>query len=694
MKKHLIVLQQGNKDCGAASLLSIIRYYGGDVSLDRLIEMTGTTKEGTNFYNISEVASKFRLIAKGFKVDEIDKIKEINSPFIVQIKKNNYSHFMVVYKVFDNKLIVMDPSKGKCTMDMFDFSNIWTGYIMLFEKIGDIPSYKGDKLLNKIIKEVLIKNINIILFLVVLSMIFTILSCIVSLYSEIVFDNVINTDINNLIVLTIFFSVLLIVKNITNFIRNHLVIYLNQKLDVSIILSAYSKVILLPYNFYKNKTTSEVLSRIKDLSYLKNFISKIIILVFLDLLLFIVSFIVLYSISIKVLFVLLCINFIYVLVIVCFNGTVKRNAILNLENSANVNNLIVESVSGFETVKGLNIEDNIIFRFGKIYSKLLNNLYYSDKINNIIIFLKEIVSDVGVLLINFIVIKFIMNNHLTIGDYMTITFLSGYLMYPIRNFIDMLNEYHYFKGTIVRGNDLLDYDEEKIYENNKLLVNGNIRFNNLSYTFNNRCYVLNGINLFIRNKERVLILGESGSGKSTIMKILYKCYEIGRDNVYINNYDINDYSLSDIRKYITYISQNETVFTGSIRDNILLDRCVGEIEFLNICKITCVDEIVKNNIFGYEYLLEEGGINLSGGQRQRIILARSLLKNGNVIIIDEGMNQIDVKLERQILIDIFNYFYDKTFIIISHRKDNIDLYDKVIKISNGTVKEIEERIRE
>ena len=103
MKKHLIVLQQGNKDCGAASLLSIIRYYGGDVSLDRLIEMTGTTKEGTNFYNISEVASKFRLIAKGFKVDEIDKIKEINSPFIVQIKKNNYSHFMVVYKVFDNK---------------------------------------------------------------------------------------------------------------------------------------------------------------------------------------------------------------------------------------------------------------------------------------------------------------------------------------------------------------------------------------------------------------------------------------------------------------------------------------------------------------------------------------------------------------------------------------------------------------
>ena len=387
------------------------------------------------------------------------------------------------------------------------------------------------------------------------------------------------------------------------------------------------------------------------------------------------------------------ISAIYLTIIILFNRTIKTNTIINQENNVSINNLIIESVSAFETIKGLNIEDNIIFKFSKIYSKSLNNLYYSEKINNIVLVLKELIADIGTLLISFITIKLIMKGKLTIGNYMTITFLSSYLIYPIKNMIDMLNEYHYVKSAIIRGNNLLEYDDEKIYEKDKLPVNGNIKIENLSYTYNNKYYVLKNINLFIKDKERVLILGSSGSGKSTIMKILYKYYEVARDRVYINNYDINDYSMSDIRKHVTYISQNEMLFTGSIRDNILLERNIGDIEFLNICKILHIDEIVKNNILGYDYLLEENGFNLSGGQRQRIILARSLLKNSNVIMIDEGLNQIDVKLERQILTDIFSYFYDKTFIIISHRKDNMDLYDRVIKISSGRVKEMEERLR-
>ena len=693
MKNKLIVLQEGNKDCGAASLLSVIRYYGGDISIDRLLEMTKTTKEGTNFYNMSEAVSKFRLIAKCFKVDDIEKIKNIDVPFIVQLNNKNYMHFVVVYRVNNNKVTMMDPAKGKCIVDIFDFANMWTGYIMLFEKMGNVPTYRGNKVLNNIILTTLIKNKSTILFLIILSIIFTSLSCLSYLYSEIVFDKVIGTSLNNLSVITVFFSILLIIKNITNFIRNHLVIYLNQKLDISIILSTYSKVILLPYSFYKNKTSSEVLSRINDLSYLKNFISKIIITIFLDSFTFIVSLIIIYTISDTILFMLLLVSLIYLILLVIFNKLIKNNTITNQENNVLINNMIIGSVSGFETIKGLNIEDNAIFKFSSLYSKALNNLYCSEKINNIIILIKEFITDALMLLVNFVTIRLIMKGTLTMGNYMTICFLSGYLIYPVRNLLDMLNEYHYVKSSIKRGNNLLEYEEEKIYDKEKLEVNGNIKFKNLSYTFNNKFYVLEDINLFIRDKERVLILGDSGGGKSTIMKILYRYYDIDRNMIYINNYDINDYSITDIRKHITYISQNEMLFTGSIRDNILLGREVSEVSFLNICKLLHIDEIVKNNILGYDYQVEENGTNLSGGQRQRIILARSLLKNSKVIMIDEAFNQIDIKLEREILIDIFNYFYDKTFIIISHRSENIDLYDRVVRISNGRVEEMEERRR-
>ncbi len=167
-----------------------------------------------------------------------------------------------------------------------------------------------------------------------------------------------------------------------------------------------------------------------------------------------------------------------------------------------------------------------------------------------------------------------------------------------------------------------------------------------------------------------------------------KYYSVNRSTVFINNYDINDISLNTIKNNISYISQDEILYTGSIKDNIKLNRNIDDKEFLKVTKITRVDEIINNSLLGYDMILEENGFNISGGQKQRIILARALLKKSNIILIDEGLNQIDINLERKILKDIFRVYKNKTIIIVSHRKENIDLYDKVIKISNGKLQEV------
>ena len=173
LKKNLIVLQEGNKDCGAACLLSIVRYYGGDVSLERLLNLTKTDKEGTNFYNLSEASSNIGLNTKCYKVDSNTKLQSISTPFIVQINNKNYMHFIVVYKIYETKVLIMDPSIGKKIIDLFDFTNIWTGNIMLFEKIKTLPIYREDKPLNRVIISTILKNKSIIIFLIVLSFIFT-----------------------------------------------------------------------------------------------------------------------------------------------------------------------------------------------------------------------------------------------------------------------------------------------------------------------------------------------------------------------------------------------------------------------------------------------------------------------------------------------------------------------------------------
>lgn len=690
MKKNLIVLQDGAKDCGAACLRSIIQYYGGNVTLERLIELTKTTKEGTTFYNLKEASEEIGLATRSYRVDDIEKIKEINIPFICQITKNNYTHFIVVYKIKDNKLLIMDPSIGKQSIDIFDFNNIWTGNIMLFEKVSTLPLEEDPNITNRLIKEVLKNNKGNIIFVMILSLISTILSCLVSLYSQIIFDKIIDTELNNLIIITLTFSILYIIKNITNYIRNHILIYISQKLDINILLNTFTKVVLLPYNYYKNRRSSEVLSKINDLSYIKNFISKIIVTTFLDFLLLMVATITIYYKIKEVLIIFIITQILYILIVLIFNNYIKNITIKRQEATAILNNTIIESVSTFETIKGLNIEDNIIYKFSKDYSSLLNITFDIDKLNNLLTFLKEMIINICLITVDYYIFKNIMNGISTTGDYLTITILSSYLIYPISNIMDLSYEYHYIKNSIKRANTFFEVEEEKIHDKRKLIVNGNIKITNLKYTFNNKYYVLNDINLFIKNNDRVLILGSSGSGKSTILKLLYKYLEADRKTIYINGYDINDYSLSDIRESITYVSQNELLFNDTIRNNIILGRDVSEIDYLNICKILHIDDIVKDSIQGYDYVLEENGINLSGGQRQRIILARSLLKNSNIIMIDEGFNQIDITLEREILQDIFTYYHNKTFIIVSHRKENSDLYNRIIKIKNGVVQSIEE----
>ena len=159
--------------------------------------------------------------------------------------------------------------------------------------------------------------------------------------------------------------------------------------------------------------------------------------------------------------------------------------------------------------------------------------------------------------------------------------------------------------------------------------------------------------------------------------------------VYLDNIDINDIAITNLKDNIITISQEEIIFTDTIKNNIILNRNINDNEFMKICKLTYVEDITKEMFLGMDTKLEENGQNISGGQRQRIILARALLKPANIILIDEGLNAIDINLERKILKNIFTEYKDKTFIIVSHRTENMDLYDKIIKIEKGKEEIIE-----
>lgn len=690
MDKKLIVKQDGYKECGAACLLSIIKYYKGNISINKLLELTHTNKTGTSFYNLIEASAKIGLEAIGFKVTdkETSSLIEIKTPSICQVLNNNYEHFVVLYKIKNNKVTLMDPAIGFKTISLEEFDNMWTGNIMLFSKNKQLPYTKEEKFLNKIIIDTLIKNKSIVLNITFLSIIFIVFSCLYTMYGGLVIDNILNTNKNNLIVITFIFSILLLIKNIASFFRNELLIFINQKLDCSIFLNTFKKILLLPYSYYKNRTTGEVITRVNDLTYVKNMLSKLILTVFLDFIVSLFCGIVLFKIN-KIMFLLLIVTMlIYIIIFLIFKPFLKKYININQENNAQVNSMMIETINGFETIKNLNIESMMNEKISSLYVKALNDNFTYDNINNLELFIKNLFTNINILLMQFVGFTLVFDNVLSIGEIITFTTLTTYFIEPMMNIIDLNKEYFYALNSLKRANNLFDIDSVDLVKRTNFNIQGNIKFNNLSYSYNDYQNILNGISININKGDRVLILGNSGSGKSTILKLLSKYYIPKRNSIYIDDIDINDISMSNIKDNIVSISQEEIIFTDTIKNNIILNRNIDMQDFINVCKLTYVDKIVKNMFLGYDTKLEENGQNISGGQKQRIILARTLLKKSNIMLIDEGLNAIDVNLERKILKNIFREYKNKTIIIVSHRLENMDLYNKVIKLENGMINDI------
>ena len=462
MLKKYIVLQDGLKECGSACLLSIIRYYQGNISMQRLLELTKTTKDGTNFYNMSIAAKELGFISKGYKVDDFELLKEIDKPFVSQIIINNYYHFVVVYKIKNNKVTIMDPAKGIINISLDKFKSIYTGYILLLEPYKKIPIYTESNYLINLVKETIYNNKNLIIKLLFFTIIIAIFTCIYSYNFKIIIDKVIKTNKLNLLIVTIIFIIILTLNKLSSYLRNNLVLYLNQKLDLSIITTTIKKIITLPYSYYKNKTTGEMIARINDLFYIKNTISKIITNLFLDNILALIVVFILMKINTTMTLLLIFLTIIYFLIFLIYKNSIKNITNDIQEENAKVNSLLVESISSYETIKGLHLEETFAKKINKNYLKNINKNIFLNRVVNSEELLISLSEGIIILFVNYLGATYIMDNTLTIGSLLTYNTLLSYYLIPLKNSLDFYKELYYVKNSISRINNILNYKYELV----------------------------------------------------------------------------------------------------------------------------------------------------------------------------------------------------------------------------------------
>lgn len=659
----------------------IINFYGGNLPIDQIRDLTKTDKNGTTAFHIIEACKSIGFNAEGIKtaLEQLNKENLILPCIAHVVIDGKYKHFVVIYKIdFKNKkIIIADPSCSIKKITFSEFQKMWSGVLITLYPLKKLPLTQNISFIDFLLKIIKLHK-TFVFNIIMLSIFITIFSVISSFYMKNILDAI---NYNNLTIIFIFFLFINIFKILSDFFRNKLLIYLNQKIDLLLTLDTYKKIISLPYNYYHTRTTGDIISRVNDLSIIRNMITKVSLSLFIDLPLALVTFIIFYIINTKLFFISLIIVFIYLLLMIFSKNRITNNINTIQVNKSETMSYMIETINGFETVKSVGNEAQIIDKFEKKYVEFLKNIFKFDNYNNTISILKDLVNAVGYLTIIYVGAKMVTLGNLTFGDLLVFVNLLNYFLEPIKNIIDLNSEIKEAKNSLRRILELFKNENKKqtFIDNVKVKE---ISFNNLSYSYDYKEKQLKNINLKLK-KQKILILGKSGSGKSTLFKLLMKYYEIPRNQITINGYDINDYKDDVIKQNFSYISQNEILYTDSIYNNLKIDKNITEEQIIEISKKCFIDEFL--NDLGLNMLIEENGYNLSGGQRQRIILARALLKNFEVLIIDEGLSQMDINLERKILKNLFKMYENKMIIVISHRLDNMDLYDRVIELKNGEI---------
>lgn len=679
MVKYPFVKQEGIKDCGIACLAMIIKYYDGYISLEKLRMLTKTTKDGVNAYNLCEGAKKIGFDAWGFRTSLIDlNDKKVILPCIAHVKVNNYQHYIVIYRVDYKKknVFVADPADKLKKINFQDFEKIWDGVIINLIPLRKIPLEKQSSF-QKNIFNIIKPQSKILLHIALFSFLVTIFSCLTSLYFRTLVDNL-NTSKLYLLLIFIIFVIINIIKAINIFFHNKLVIYFNQKIDMNMSSNVYDKIIELPYQYYRNRTTGEIISRFNDLNLVKGMISKLLFNLFMDLPLLIVSFVILCKIDMNLSLLLLLLIIIYVLLVLIFQPFITKYVNITQQERAVSTSTIVESVSGFETVKNLNILSYFKDKFKERYYNLLNHSFSFNNILNLKQLFNDSIFEIGTVIILFLGSLKIVSQNLTVGSLIMFYSLMLYFIDSFKNIINLDVNYKEAKNALRRITEILDQEKDSGIVCD--IKNGTINYHDLTYFYNERYLALEHISFTVKKGEKVLITGGSGSGKSTLLKILMHYYEINNNQVFIDDIDLNYYKFSALKDNIIYISQNEILFSDSIINNLCLGEEKDVSEIVKLCEI---DDILHKRQLNFNYIIEENGFNLSGGERQRLILGRALLKKFKILLIDEGLNQMDVNLERRILKRLFKKYSDRTIIVVSHRLDNCDLYNRHIELNKG-----------
>jgi len=706
-KKFPHFKQPDQMDCGPTCLRIIAKYYGRNYTLQRLREISGINREGVSLLGISEAAEKIGFRTIGVKLT-LDKLLEIELPCILHWRQ---AHFVVLYKVVKSKsdggtYYISDPAKGLIRYTELEFLKFWfsaknkglsEGIALMISPSPTFYEEPGDsskELDFTYILSYLLRYKRLIFQLFVGLGVGSLLQLILPFLTQSVVDIGINTrNLNFVYIILIAQTMLFLGRMSVDFIRSWILLHITTRINISILTDFLIKLMKLPMNFFETKMTGDIMQRMTDQSRIQSFLTGSSLSTIFSLFNLVIFAFVLGYYNVNIFIVFLVSSVLYSVWVIFF---LKRRRELDFKkfdiSSENQSN-IVQLITGMQEIKLNNCEQQKRWEWERIQASLFKFNIKSLALGQYQQFGAFFINEGKNILITFMVAKAVIDGQLTLGAMMAIQYIVGQLNSPIEQLLGFLQQFQDAKISVERLNEIHEMKDEESFDRNylnDLPLNKGITLNNVSFTYpgaGNEA-VLQNINLNIPEGKTTAIVGMSGSGKTTILKLLLRFYEPQKGEIKVGNTNLGTIGFRYWRSKCGIVMQDGFIFSDTIANNIAVGEEHPDMpKLLHAIKVANIIDFIMELPLGLNTKIGASGNGISQGQRQRILIARAVYKNPEYILFDEATNALDANNEKTIMENLEDFFQGRTVVVVAHRLSTVKNADNIIVVEKGLIVE-------